>query len=148
MNLPYGNWAIADNCSKGLPYVCKMNPSPKGGSLADYRGAPLDCPASFQTFSGDSAHCYKAFPEKVDWFEASKKCQRVSFRKFILIFKTRDRRESEIPWDLYPGTRIPGLGTGIGTDSLGTPRDSELWDSSAWDKNPWDWQSRPMPIPI
>ena len=25
-----------------------------------------------------------------------------------------------IPWDLCPGTRIPGLGTGIGTDSLGT----------------------------
>ena len=25
-----------------------------------------------------------------------------------------------IPWDLCPGTRIPGLGTGIGTDSSGT----------------------------
>ena len=25
-----------------------------------------------------------------------------------------------IPWDLCPGTRIPGLGTGIGTDALGT----------------------------
>ena len=25
-----------------------------------------------------------------------------------------------IPWDLCPGTRIPGLGTGIGTDSPGT----------------------------
>ena len=44
----------------------------------------------------------------------------------------------------------PGIGneSEIGTDSLGTPRDSELWDSSAWDKNPWDWQSRPMPMPI
>ena len=94
MNLPYGNWAIADNCSKGLPYVCKMNPSPKGGSLADYRGAPLDCPASFQTFSGDSAHCYKAFPEKVDWFEASKKCQRVSFRIFVLNFQTVAARKN------------------------------------------------------
>ena len=94
MNLPYGNWAIADNCSKGLPYVCKMNPSPKGGGLADYRGAPLDCPASFQTFSGDSAHCYKAFPEKVDWFEASKKCQRVSLRKFIVNLKAVPARKS------------------------------------------------------
>ena len=25
-----------------------------------------------------------------------------------------------IPWDFCPGTRIPGLGTGIGTDSSGT----------------------------
>ena len=25
-----------------------------------------------------------------------------------------------IPWDLCPGTRIPGFGTGIGTNSLGT----------------------------
>ena len=27
---------------------------------------------------------------------------------------------TRIPWDLRPGTQIPGLGTGIGTDSLGT----------------------------
>ena len=52
---------------------------------------------------------------------------------------------TEIPWDLSPGTRVPGLGLGLGLIFVGQSRQGAgtgtenpgTWDS----KIPWDWLS-------
>ena len=87
MNLPYGHWGIdgADNCEMRLPYVCKRNmDNVDPNDIEDNRGDPMDCPVGWTTME-TSHHCYKPFPEKVDWFTAEGNCKKEYFNSGHLI---------------------------------------------------------------
>ena len=76
LELPAGYWSISGgSCSMNLNFVCKQNmENIDPGDIPDNRGEPMGCPDGWTTFSTESHHCYKAFPDKVSWYDAEEVC--------------------------------------------------------------------------